>query len=184
MERFITNGTRCMFSGVESLDRRLLIIFDFSCCCIIKRLQFQIIKHSFFHRNYSLWSHFSTLLNSTSCEHVCSNRSQHCFYQWKLITPFQSFRHVFSRRVGAINLLIYVDRTDKFSRHSGGSFSSYCSLDYSHVAIKVKGGNYEECWVLFWYQHNRLLVNVYCLSSAFLWANNRLPSYPEKIPLF
>ena len=62
--------------------------------------------------------------------------SQHCYYQWKLIAPFQSLNMFFSRRVDAINVLIYVDRTDKFSRYSRGSFESYCSVDCSHVAIK------------------------------------------------
>ena len=51
--------------------------------------------------------------------------SQHCYYQWKLITPFHMFKHVSSRRVDAINVLIYVDLTDKFPRYSVGSFGSY-----------------------------------------------------------
>lgn len=35
------------------------------------------------------------------------------------------FKHVSSRRVDAINVLIYVDLTDKFPRYSVGSFGSY-----------------------------------------------------------
>ena len=65
-----------------------------------------------------------------------SNRITTLLLSVEIDNTFPVVKHVFSRRVDAINVLIYVDRTDKFSRYSRGSFESYCSVDCSHVAIK------------------------------------------------